>query len=802
MIKNYFNTAFRSFAKNKAYTTINIAGLVIGISFSCMLYVYVSNELSYDTLHTKSDRIFRTLTIDKRDPENIRRFSVSAPPLGPALMSNYPEVEDMVRLHRFTGQVVFEMNGQNFQERNWFTADPNFFNVFDYTFLSGDKATALKEPFSLVLTESMSKKYFGDRNPIGEIIGKCSFGPVKITGVIKDPPDNSHLQIDMLFSNVRTDKNWTNYLSNWESYSYIVTYTYIVLRERASIQALKSQMSDFQERHLGKFRDLIAFDFQPLEEIYLGSANIEEMYPVSRQGQRSYVYIFSSMGLFLLVIACINYINLATTKGMIRAREVGIRKVVGAQKGQLVVQFLTESLVITFVSMVIAIAVMDIVFPYFNQITGKEFDIAWETLPSYLPPLLTIALIIGFISGSYPAFYLAKLRPVASLRAREVTTVGQIGLRKILVIFQFVLTIVMIVSTMVVGQQMNFIQDKNIGFDKEHLMVIDINSGEVRSKFQTLKNEYAKIAGVRHAAVSTRVPGEWKNILELYVRTNTSADSLKTYFMGFDEDMLATYQMQLMSGRYFSFNGHSDSSSVLLNESAVKALKLTNPLGTVLKIPTDEGEVHVTVIGVLKDFHFQSLHEKIAPIVIGAWNSPFQAIDYFTLKVSGDIKKVIEAVTRVHEKFDRFTPIEYHFLDQQLESSYVAEKRASMIFRMGGGLSIFVACLGLLGLASYNIQRRTKELGIRKVFGASGLHLFLLLSSTFTKQVGFAFLIATPVAWYVMNEWLKGFEYRISLHVGFFLLAGIIALVIALASTSYRALKSAHANPLKSLRQE
>lgn len=801
MIKNYFNTAFRSLIRNKAYTFINIAGLVIGIAFSCMLYIYVSNELSYDTFHTKSDRIFRALTIDKSDPENIRRYTVSMAPLGPALVSNFPEVADMVRLHRFTGQFVFEIAGQNFQERNWFTTDPNFFSVFDYEFVSGDKATALKEPFSLILTETMSKKYFGDKDPVGALIEKSNFGPVKITGVIKDPPANSHLPIDMLFSNVRTDKNWSNYLNDWETYAHLVTYTYIVMDEQGSIQALKSKFPEWQEKHLEKLGNMITFDFQNLEDIYLGSANIEEMYPVSQQGQRAYVYIFSSMGIFLLLIACINYINLATSKAMVRGKEVGVRKVAGAHQGHLIAQFLTESLLLTFVATIIAIGVMDMVFPYFNQITGKEFDITWKTLLTYLPPLLTIAFVVGVISGSYPAFYLAKVKPITSLRGREVVAEGQIGLRKMLVVFQFVLTIVMIVSTLVVGNQMNFIKTKNMGFNKEQLLVIDINSGVVREQFQTLKNEYTKIPGVTHAAVSTRVPGEWKNILELYVRMNSS-DSLKTYFMGFDEDMLATYKMKLMSGRYFSPGSKADSTNVLLNESAVKALGLADPLGTVLSVATEEGEVNATVIGVLQDFNFQSLHQRIAPIIIGAWNSPFQTIDYFTLKISGDVEKALSAITQVHEKFDQHTPIEYHFLDQQLESSYVSDNRAAMIFKMGGGLSIFIACMGLFGLATFSMERRAKELAIRKVLGAGGLHLFLLLTSTFTKQVGIAFLIASPLAWYIMNEWLKAFEYRISLHAGFFVLAGFIAIFIALATISYRALKSAHANPLNSIKQE
>lgn len=802
MIKNYLKTAARTLLKNKGYSLLNILGLVIGISFSCMLYVYVSNELSYDRFHAKSDRIYRILTIDQRDPQNVRRYGVTTPPMGPELVSNYPEVANMVRLHRFVGQVVFEIGGQNFQERNWYTTDPNFFEVFDFEFVSGDKATALQEPRSLVLTESMARKYFGEKEAVGEMIEKTSFGAVKVTAVIKDHPDNSHLKFDMLFSDVVNDDRWKEYLSSWDEFS---AYTYIVLNEGNSIQSLKAKMPGLVADKLPRFQGKMQTDFQSIRDIYLGSKDIEEG-TESAKGQMSYIYIFSSMGLFLLLIACINYINLATSKAMLRSREVGVRKVVGARRGQLIAQFLTESFLITFISALISIFVMDLVFPYFNQITGKAFDINAATLADFLPALLGIALVIGFIAGSYPAFYLARLKPVSSLRGKEVTGRTTIGLRKVLVVFQFVITIVMIVSTLVVGRQLNFIQTKDIGFDKERIMVIDINSGEVRRQFQTIKNEYASLPGVERVAVSTRVPGEWKNIAQLYASSPASssggaADSTQMYVMGFDEDMLATYALTLKTGRYFSPE-IDDSTNILLNESAVAALGLVEPVGARVGLRWGDAIVQSTVIGVLKDFNFQSLHQKVAPIVIGAWNSPFQYIDYFNLKISGKTDEVINAVTRVHEKFDQRTPIEYHFLDEQLETFYVAENRAGMIFRMGGMLSILVASLGLFGLATYNLQRRTKEMGIRKVLGASGIGLFLLLLSSFAKQVGIAFLIAAPLAWFAMKEWLEVFEYRISLHAGIFLLAGFIALLIALLTISYRTFMAVRENPVKALRQE
>jgi putative ABC transport system permease protein len=802
MLRNYFKIAVRSLKKNKGYSVINILGLVIGIAFSCMLYIYVNNELSYDSFHKKADHIYRALTIDKRDPANVRRYGVTVPPMGPELVNNYPEVVDMVRLHKFVGQIVLEINGESFQERNWYTTDPNFFQVFDFEFVGGDKETALKEPQSLVVTESMAKKLFGDKDPIGQVIEKSSFGAIKITGVIKDHPDNSHLKFDLLFSRVSTsptmDDGWNDYLNSWERFG---AYTYIVLEEPGAIASLRSKMPDLEKQHFAKFAGSMSVDFQAIEDIYLRSGNIEEG-TESVRGQMSYIYIFSSMGLFLLIIACINYINLATSKAMMRSREIGVRKVVGADRRQLFVQFMMESFIITSISAIIALGIMDLVFPYFNHITGKSFDVTGDTLSLYLTPLFSIAVLMGLISGSYPALYLAKLKPVASLKGREVMGSKSVGLRNTLVVFQFVLTIVMIVSTLVVGRQLSFIKTKDIGFKNDRLMVIDINSGDVRSQFRSIKDEYGKIPGVEHVAVSSRVPGEWKNIAELYVSHNGRSDSTKVYFMGFDEDMPDTYGFTLESGRYFDSYSRTDSTNVIVNKSAVDALGLSDPLGAVLYVDTDDGLIELTVIGVMNDFNFQSLHQKISPVLIGAWNNPFQSIDYFSLKVSGDIDGVIKAATAVHEKFDHRGPIEYHFLDQQMELFYVAETRAGMIFRMGGGLSIFVACLGLFGLATFNTERRAKELGIRKVLGATGLNLFVLLSASFTKQVAIAFIFATPIGWYVMGEWLKVFEYKISLNPGIFLLAGMIALLIALLTVSYRILKAASANPVNSLKQE
>jgi putative ABC transport system permease protein len=802
MIKNYFKTSLRHLIKNKAFTFINILGLVLGISFSTMLYTYVSNELSYDSFHQKSDRTYRVLWVNQSIPDNIRTFGSIVPVIGPQLVNSMPEIEEMTRLFQFSGQVVVEIGESKYSERNWFTTeDANFFKVFDFEFLEGDKATALAQSFSVVLTASTAKKYFGEENALGKTLNLQDIGLVKVTGILKDHPTNTHLQFDLLFSKILVDQDWTDYLNGWQD---IGAFTYVVLKEGKSITDVEARMAEFRKTHWPPDLESRELAFQRMEDIYLRSHDIENG-SENEHGQLSYIYIFSSMAIFLLIIAAINYINLTTSKASSRSKEIGIRKVAGAVKAQLIFQFLTEAFVITFISMALSLLVMNMCFPFFNLITGKDFDLTLTNIGEFVPALLAITLTIGVLAGSYPAFYLSKLKPVATLKGQAVFTKSRFNLRTSLVVLQFTITIVMIVATLVISHQMNFIQIKDIGFNKEQLMIIDINSGAVRRQFQEMKNEFSKLAGVQHVAVSSRVPGEWKNIREVYVRTADEttglADSLQTYFMGFDEDMLSTYQLQLAAGSFFKGNA-ADSMNVVMNESAAKVMNLKNPVGTVIQIGTQNGKWNAHVVGVLRDFNFQSLHQKIAPIIIGYHNNPVQRIDYFTLKVSGDIQPLIEGASIVCEKFDPETPIEYHFLSDQLNNFYTSEKKAGMIFQMAGVLSIIVACLGLLGLANYQVERKAKELGIRKILGAGSISLFLMVSISFTRQVALAFVLACPVAWYVMRQWLSAFEYRIPLGMGVFALAGLMVLALALLTVSYQSVKAAMFNPIDSLRKE
>lgn len=797
MLKSNIKVAYRSLKRNKVHATINVLGLAIGIAFSCMLYLYVSQELTYDQYHEKSDRIYRALLLDERNPEQPRTFGSNPPPMGPSLLEDMPEIENAANLFRPSGQVVFSVNNKNFQERDWFIVDQSIFDILDFEVLDGNLATALTEPNTVVLTESAAIKYFGTSDAVGKELERGNNNGI-VNAVLRDLPANSHLQFAILVSNVNSDEGWQRYLSNWQTYG---AFTYILLQEGASIDQLKAKMSEFEALRFGPFASVFSIDFQSIADIYMQSENIEYGIEESH-GKMDYIYIFTSMGLFILLIACINYLNLATATAVFRVREIGIRKAIGAYKKQLRGQFLTESFMITLLSMVLAVGIMDLTFPFFNGITGTHFDINLSTLLEYLPMILGLSLLIGLLAGSYPAFYLSRFQPIQALRNQ--TSGGSAFLRKGLVVFQFVLTIIMLVSTLVVQGQLNFVQDMDMGFDKDRLLVIDINSRNVRAQFQTMKNEFEQIPGVESVGVSSRVPGEWKNISTSYFKTanSDSQDSLRTYYMGFDEGMVKTFDFKLIEGRYFGPNPGVDSTGILLNEAAVEALGLENPIGATLLTRDDGILLKNHVIGVFKDFNFQSLHEKVAPMVIGSWNNPIMVIDYFSLKVSGNIAQVLDGANEVHEKFDDRSPMEYHVLADQLDIFYEEERKAGMIFQMGAGLSIFVACLGLFALASFTASKRKKEMGIRKILGAGHTGLFLLLSSTFAKQVVIAFLIASPLAYYMMTNWLAAFEYHVSLGAGTFILAGTMAFTVALLTVSYRSIRVIKSNPVESIRQE
>ncbi len=805
MLKNYFKVAIRTLLRSRVYSFINILGLSIGISGATLLLIYVNDELSFDAFHRDADRIYRIVTEDKT-AEVSRLYGETFTLLAKTLEEELPEVEDQVTLYQTRNQINFRLNGKRITEENWWMVDDNFFRFFDFELIEGNPETVLSEPNSIVLSESLARKYFGDKDPIGKTINEFEWGDFQVTGIVKDVPSNSHIQFDLVVGvNFTAESEWRENLNTWEQPR---AYSYLKLLPESNGDELETKMSEFLDKYRGPgSSEDYELDIQALRDIHFGSASIEQGVERFAKGDKSYVLVFTSIALFLLLIAAVNYTNLATSKALFRAKEIGVRKVVGAQKKQLALQFFLESLVITFVATIISVGIIDLVIPYYNQITNKDFEFGLSVLSQYAPMLVTIALLSGLMAGLYPAIFITRFKPVKVLKGEQGIAQGKLSFRKTLVILQFAMSIVMIVAMLVVSNQMQFIKRSDVGFNTEGILVVDINSFYTRRDFRLMKEQFNAIPGVESVSVASRVPGEWKTLTELYIRkgtSNESPDSLRSFYMGFDADVQRTFGFDIVEGNYFSGNDQSDSTKILLNQVAARALGLENPIGAQIKLHrTATRRLDATVIGIVDDFNYQSFHSSVAPLVIGAWNSGLRSIDYFALKLNtNNVANIIDRLTEVHNEFDPATTIEYNFLDTQLEMKYEKEQTANEIFQLGAGLSILVACLGLFGLAAFTVQKRAKELGIRKVLGASEWNIFFLLSSSFVKQVIVGFLIASPAAYLLMANWLNNFSYKTNLGPVTFLIAGGFALLIALVTVSHRSIQAAYSNPVDSLRSE
>lgn len=801
MLKNYLKVALRNIFRNKVYSLINILGLTLGITCSCLLFLFVIDELSFDNYHEKKDRIYRLVEIDNSEKET-RYYGQTAPPVAQTFASDYPEVVVGTRLYQFGGHINFQKDEELYHERAYFFAEPEFFDVFTVDFIEGNPAKALSEPNSLVIDSDWARTLFGTTE---DVVGKqLIYGnnqTATITGIIENLPKNTHLQFRVLASVPSTEDWFKEYMTDWGTYG---AYTYFLMDDQVDIDQLSAKIPGFIDTYFEKEQQR-NFYLQPMTDIHFKSEGIE-FASDSNRGEMAYIYIFLAVGIFMLAIACINYMNLATAKSLHRGKEIGIRKVSGAVRGQLIAQFLSESTIIALISLILSIGLVDLLLPYFNELADKQFVFNTNTFGSILLLLFGITFLVGLLSGSYPALLMSRLRAANILKGQMSTGKGSVVLRKSLVVVQFTLSIIMIIATIITSRQLDYIQNSSLGFKNDEIMVVDINSGNVRSRFETMKQQFSNSPYIKEVAVSSRVPGEWKTIREIFASNPDSPDSVRTNFMGFDADMIKLYNMEIMQGENFSGNSQADSMHVLINETAVEVLGLEDPVGKYISLVDDQDfnqRGQFQIIGVVKDFNFKSLHHKINPIVLGYRVNPFQSIDYFSLQFDPEYtQEAIAHAESVHNLFDQNTPMEYHFLDQQLALFYENESRASNIFAIGAGITIFIACLGLFGLASFIIQKRTKEIGVRKVLGASVKDLFLLLSKTFIIQVLIAFAIAAPIAWFAMSRWLDNFAFQFNLSLLEFIIGGLAAIFIAIISISYKVLQASFLNPAGTLKEE
>jgi putative ABC transport system permease protein len=820
MIQNYLLVALRNLRRNKLYAALNIAGLSFGLTGFLLLGLYIFDELTFDQQHAQAERIYRVIEHRKTKTEDLTIAGTSYR-LASDAKQNIGEIEHTARLARFGRANLTNPNRPGYRVHEVLTiADNGLMEIFDFEAVQGDPRTALKEPNAIVVTEEIAQRYFGSTQVLGKILHMdFQEGPLRVTAVLKNHPRNSSFDFPLLVSEatLQQDTNFQRGSSrDWSSNDFL---TFALLSEKADPALVAPKMAKLVHENARLDEGMsIAYSLQALKDMHLYSehivdgarnANVSAM----SSGSLFYMKVFGAVALFVLLIACINYMNLTTAKAASRRREIGVRKASGAFRGHLMGQFMFEALSVTGISFVLAVALVNLLLPAFNGFTQKQLSLGLSTDPRIWLLSLGALLVAGLLSGTYPALVLSRFSPAMLLKNLKITGAGDLSLRRVLVVSQFSISIVLIVATIVLYRQVQYVHNKDLGFQKDLLVVVDINSGKVRRGAETVQAEFAKIPGVKNVSVTSRVPGEWKSIPTVKIRPEGSTDDHKVaYLLGVDEDFAKTFQVEVLQGQFFSSAG--DTSAILLNETAAKALGFEQAVGQVVDIPERafdgsfqplRGNVkfRARVAGIVKDFHFQTLREKIAPLVLAYQSNPVQNIDYFTSRIeAGDIPGTLKKMEAALLAVDPEHPLEYHFLDEQLARFYTEDTQRQTMLIWAALAAIFIACMGLFGLATYTAEQRVKEIGIRKVLGASVAGITGLLAKDFLKLVLVAIVLASPVAYFFMNKWLADFAYRIDIQWWMFAAAGAAAVAIAFLTVGFQSVRAALANPVKSLRSE
>jgi putative ABC transport system permease protein len=803
MLTTYFKQFKRNFAANKTYSLLNIIGLSAGLTCFAFIFLWVADEISYDKFNDNYSRIVRLVSKTKTET-GVAESAVSSAPMAQALKHDYPEVENTVRL-RMREDIVTYKNQQVLQPGILLT-DPSFFQVFSYHMSRGNEATALSEPFSIVLTESTAKKYFGKKDPIGETLlinmyDSSGYGALyKITGIMPDPPKNAHFTFNMLasFKTVETADPDVLTTDGWGDASF---YTYLLLRQGVDHKAFSTKISQFYAKYVGDmypvWRNIYSYRLQPLGDIHLRS-NLQ--YEIAATGSMTKVYIFSIIGVFILLLAGINYTNLATARATARAKEVGIKKVVGAGKSQLIFQYLSESVFTALIALMISLLLSLLLQLWFYQLTGKTLSLF--SSPFLLCFLAIITFFMGILAGIYPAIILSGFKPAGILKGAFKSSEKGVLLRKTLIVSQFTITIILITGITIIYSQMSFIKQKDLGYNKDALLFLRVNGNtDVINGYNAFKNELETSSLVSGVATSnSMIVGGLSSGGSETVDAKGNPLQVNTSRLRVDKDYIDVYGLKLLAGQNFSLRASEDSiRQVILNQMAVKKFGWTTNESAIGK-PFKMGGQKGIVIGVVNNFHFNSLEQAIEPLAIYPVDPRFSRI---TLKV--DIGKANQALAFIKDTWKKLFPsalFDYDFVSQELKQQYLAEEKFSKIFLYFSVLSLLIASLGLYGLISFTIFQKTKEIGIRKVLGASANRIAAMLSGSFLKLIILASFIAMPIAWYAMNQWLHGFAYRINLSWWMFGVAAMLVLFVALATIGFRAIKAAVANPVKSLRTE
>lgn len=796
MLLHNLKFALRNMLRNKVYALITICGLAVSLAACIFMALYIEDETGFDHFHNKASRIYR-VEDDKQTPDVLLRSASSAAPLAPALQQEFPEISDYTRL--LPTESLVQFNDKLFEERAVFFADPGFFNLFGFALLSGDAATALKQVNSVVLTEKTARKYFGKEDALGKFLnfdGKR----MQVTGVLGNIQANSHLQFDLLVSMATAQQKGSGYdwlFANWYSNN---LYTYILLPENYDVTKLATRLEGFDQRHREANNNTI-HHYQPvkLTDIYLHSYRDNQ---IGKTGNLGNLYIFSAIALFILLLASINFINLSTARAAVRAKEVAVKKVAGAARSQMIMQFLTESLLLTTLALILALVLNFLLLPAFNRFSGKEISIDLAS-PLHATALVILVCSIALASGFYPAFVLSGFQPASSLKGKIPVSAHNIVVRKGLVFFQFAIAIVLIIGSLVVYRQMHFLQNHALGFTPSQTMVINFEGDQrVRQKLSFVREQLMRIPGVRSVTVSSNVPGDGRIGGWSMDFAKKGGDTIHTELPVYltDFNYLHQYHIPVIAGRALSAQFAADSTeSMLINETALKKLGF-HSAAEAIGVPVEMYPSKGVVTGVFKDFHFESLQKQIEPLVIRMLPAHFRL-----LSVEIDAQNIGQTVAAVEKQWQQDVPerpLEWSFLQESFDNQYRAAIRFGQVFAVFTLLAIVIACMGLFGLALFSVQQRVKEIGIRKVLGAPVASIALLISRDFIKLVLIAALVASPLAAYLMVRWLQDFAYRIDLQWWMFALASLLAILVALGTVGFQAVRAAGRNPVKSLRVE
>jgi len=784
MFKNYLKITLRNIKKHKGFSFINVIGLAIGMAICILMLLWVRDELSFDRFHKNVDKIYRVIS-EIHTADHISLNARTPNPLGPTLKEKYPEIINFARFQGFDGWLV-KYEDKAFINDNLGTADPSFFEMFSFPFIKGNPKTALRDRYSIVITENMAKKYFGNEDPMGKVLKIAD--DFTVTGVIQNIPENSHLHFDCIFPIENMESFWHENFNDWQRVKF---YTYIQLSENSTSKAVNQKIANVVKDRLQNSNTELFL--QPLKDVHLRS-DFEWDLDNYAQGSMTYIYIFTLVAFCILLIACINFMNLSTARSMQRAKEVGMRKVSGAQRGDLVKQFFGESILLTFIALFLAFILTELILPVFNNLSGKQVSLKFSHNFSFLIGLGAITMLTGIIAGSYPALFMSKFHPIEVLKGvLRRSNNRDTSIRKILVIFQFALTTILIIGTIVIYNQLNYIKNKNLGFNKDH--IITFWSGHMN--YEPFKNKLLQnlnILSITQSQAPNQQP--WGVTGFYWEGQNPDQKDIMLYPVGVDYDYLITFDIEMAEGRFFSKEFSTDANqAIVITETAAKVMGMESPLGKKISHEQLQG----TIIGVIKDFHQSSLHNQIEPLI-------FHIPEEFHLICaklnSKNISETLAFIEKTWKKFVPNYPFTYEFLDKTIDYQYKAEQKISTIFKYFTVLAIFIACLGLFGLASFMSEQRTREIGIRKVLGSSISGVVFLLNREFTKWVLIANFIAWPIAYFIMINWLQNFAYRINLGVWTFVLSAAIALMVALLTVSYQSIRAALANPVESLRNE